>query len=166
MDNSEKRIINIHSKGEEYPSAELSNFYPHAFVFDGVECASMEGLLQSLKYRRRSRQIGICRLVGGEAKEAGAHKHLWRLLGRVWWQGRAYDRFGTELYSLIRRAYSELYRQNECFRDALNSTRGAILTHDIGSHDRRKTILTEEELISHLVAVRDSVNDDQISGCK
>lgn len=33
--------------GKEYPSNALSNFAPHPFVFDGVECASMEGLLQS-----------------------------------------------------------------------------------------------------------------------
>jgi hypothetical protein len=29
-----------------YPSSALSNFAPHAFEFDGVKCASMEGLLQ------------------------------------------------------------------------------------------------------------------------
>ena len=35
--------------GGTYPANVLSNFYPNAFVFDGVECSSMEGLLQSLK---------------------------------------------------------------------------------------------------------------------
>lgn len=154
---AEPRVVNIHSKSKVYPEAELSNFYPHAFVVDGVECASMEGFLQSLKHRRASAQMKICRLVGGDAKDAGAKKRLWRWLGRVWWQGRAYRRDSAELYALVRRAYSELYRQNGGFRDALNSTRGATLTHDIGSHDPRKTILTEEEFISHLVAVRDGV---------
>ena len=28
-----------------YPSATLSNFAPHTFIIDGVECASMEGFL-------------------------------------------------------------------------------------------------------------------------
>ena len=32
--------------GNGYPSGALSNFSPHPFVFDGVECNSMEGLLQ------------------------------------------------------------------------------------------------------------------------
>lgn len=36
--------------GTGYPSAALSNFAPHSFVIDGVECASMEGFLQSLKF--------------------------------------------------------------------------------------------------------------------
>ena len=31
-----------------YPSSALSNFAPHAFVFDGVECASLEGLLDDI----------------------------------------------------------------------------------------------------------------------
>ncbi|MBO5435963.1 hypothetical protein J6A31_09230 [bacterium] len=29
--------------GTGYPSAALSNFAPHGFIIDGVECASMEG---------------------------------------------------------------------------------------------------------------------------
>jgi len=35
--------MDIYSKAP-YPSRALSNFYPHRFTFDGVECASMEGL--------------------------------------------------------------------------------------------------------------------------
>ena len=29
--------------GTGYPSANLSNFHPHAFTIDGIACASMEG---------------------------------------------------------------------------------------------------------------------------
>lgn len=36
--------------GKGYPSSALSNFSPHPFVLDGVEIASMEGFLQSLKF--------------------------------------------------------------------------------------------------------------------
>jgi predicted NAD-dependent protein-ADP-ribosyltransferase YbiA (DUF1768 family) len=36
--------------GSGFPSAALSNFAPHPFVIDGVECNSMEGFLQSLKF--------------------------------------------------------------------------------------------------------------------
>lgn len=36
--------------GKVGPAGGLSNFRPRPFVFDGVECASMEGLLQSFKY--------------------------------------------------------------------------------------------------------------------
>ena len=37
------------SSGNGYPAGSLSNFAPHGFIIDGVECASMEGFLQSLK---------------------------------------------------------------------------------------------------------------------
>lgn len=36
--------------GNGFPAANLSNFHPHSFVIDGVECNSMEGFLQSLKF--------------------------------------------------------------------------------------------------------------------
>lgn len=36
--------------GKGYPENSLSNFAPHKFVIDGVECNSMEGFLQSLKF--------------------------------------------------------------------------------------------------------------------
>ena len=37
--------------GNGYPSSALSNFAPHEFELDGVKCASMEGFLQSLKFK-------------------------------------------------------------------------------------------------------------------
>ncbi len=37
--------------GKEYPSNALSNFSPHPFVFDGVECNSMEGSKANYFYR-------------------------------------------------------------------------------------------------------------------
>lgn len=63
-------IIDIHSKGE-YPANQLSNFYPHSFVLDGIYCQSMEGFLQSLKYKNVEKQRKICLLIGKEAKTAG-----------------------------------------------------------------------------------------------
>ena len=43
--------------GSGYPAANLSNFHPHQFTIDGVECASMEGFLQSLKFKDPNMQI-------------------------------------------------------------------------------------------------------------
>lgn len=42
--------MNMYSPGE-YPLNKLSNFAPNEFEMDGVKCGSMEGFLQSLKYR-------------------------------------------------------------------------------------------------------------------
>ena len=49
--------------GTGYPAAALSNFAPHAFMLDGVECASMEGFLQALKFSNPDMQREVCKSV-------------------------------------------------------------------------------------------------------
>lgn len=49
-------------RGCGYPASSLSNFAPHPFVIDGVECASMEGFLQSLKFASPDIQVEVCKL--------------------------------------------------------------------------------------------------------
>lgn len=44
--------MEIYSKNA-YPSNSLSNFAAHTFIIDGVLCNSMEGFLQSLKYKNQ-----------------------------------------------------------------------------------------------------------------
>lgn len=145
--------IEIYSKGE-YPADVLSNFYPNEFVFDGVACASMEGFLQSLKYRNAEKQRQICRLTGKDAKAAGNKKFLWKLTGNLYWQGKRYKRKSAPFDALRLAAYRALL-QNETFRIALLGTRGKRLRHSIGKHKKRSTILTEEEFIGYLNALRE-----------
>lgn len=141
-------IIDIYSKGE-YPANVLSNFYPNNFVFDGVSCASMEGFLQSLKFRNAEKQKAVCGLVGKEAKAAGSKKFLWKLTGNLYWQGKRYKRNSKELYELRLSAYKTLLG-NDAFRSALISAKGKTLKHSIGKSKKRTTILTEEEFIGYL----------------
>lgn len=60
--------------GSGFPSSSLSNFSPHPFVIDGVECNSMEGFLQSLKFKDVEMQKHVCTLVGKSAKFKGKKK--------------------------------------------------------------------------------------------
>ena len=55
LENKEWEPLDIGS-GKDYPSNALSNFAPHPFVIDGVECNSMEGFLQSLKFKEPEMQ--------------------------------------------------------------------------------------------------------------
>ena len=64
--------------GNTYPSNALSNFSPHPFVIDGVECNSMEGFLQSLKFDSVDMQRHVCTLVGKAAKFKGKKKKWWK----------------------------------------------------------------------------------------
>lgn len=69
-----KEITMDIGSGSGYPSSNLSNFSPHGFVVDGVECASMEGFLQSLKFQDPEMQKHVCTLVGKAAKFKGKKK--------------------------------------------------------------------------------------------
>ncbi len=145
-------IIDIYSKGE-YPANVLSNFYPNEFTFDGVKCGSMEGFLQSLKYKSVKKQQKICLLSGKEAKKKGKYKFLWKLTGNIHWQGKKIKRTSSEYKNLIKNAYEAL-SQNQEFLNAIKATDNKTLIHSIGSHDERKTILTEKEFIDCLNYIR------------
>ncbi len=147
--------MDIHSKGE-YPSDMLSNFAPNSFEIDGVKCNSMEGFLQSLKYKSKRRQIQVCLLVGKDAKKAGSRKRIWKLTHNVWWQRQRIKRQSPEFSALIGRAYDKLFA-NENFAKALFDSGDEELTHSMGRHEPFKTILTEEEFVTQLKRLRSLV---------
>ena len=140
----------------EYPSSALSNFAPHAFVIDGVECASMEGFLQSLKFKNPEIQKEVCKLVGKKAKFKGKHKKWWKTQ-TLYWQGKEYKRDSDEYQELLDRAYNELAK-NTSFRKALLATHNATLTHSIGKRKINETVLTTNEFISRLYRIRAGLN--------
>lgn len=141
-------------KGNGYPSSSLSNFSPHPFVFDGVECASMEGFLQSLKYDNVEMQKHVCTLVGKKAKFKGKKK-AWYRKQELYWNGKTYPRASQEYQDLLDRAFTELTTQNSGFRRALLASGDAVFTHSIGKKDSSKTILTIREFCSRLTKMRE-----------
>ena len=148
-------IIDIAYKGKGVQKA-LSNFTPHAFVIDGVECASMEGVLQSLKYRSDKKQKTVCTLTDFDAKRAGERKFWWKVTGFIHWQGRRIKRDSKEFDELIARAYEQLFCNAE-FRQALEEAGDCELKHTMGKHDKKKTILTEKEFIDNLNRLRNKL---------
>ena len=149
-----QEIIDIYSKGE-YPSNVLSNFYPRDFSFYGIKIGSAEGFLQSLKFKNPKKQVRICALGGKAAKKKGGRKFLWKITGNVYWNGHRIRRDGPVFFSLVYKFYVYMYLEDENFSKALKSTCGKKLVHSIGKHDKRKTILTEEEIIGILERIRD-----------
>jgi hypothetical protein len=140
-----------------YPSSALSNFAPHAFVFDGVECASLEGLLQSFKFDKQHIQVEVCKLVGLAAKLRGKPRNkAWKSKQTLWWKGLPIDRHGDEYQNLLDMIYQAVYDQNDSFRRALAATQNAVLTHSIGHNKESETVLTEREFCSRLTKLRDN----------
>lgn len=143
--------IDIHSKGE-YPSCALSNFAEYEFFIDNIKCLSMEGFLQSLKFKNVKKQKQVCLLSGKDAKNSTRHtlaQLRWRITHNLYWQGKRINRFSDEYQRLLDTAYEELSKNTD-FQNALNDSLAYTLTHSIGKTDVRKTVLTEYELISRL----------------
>ena len=141
--------------GTGWPSAALSNFAPHPFVIDGVECASMEGFLQSLKFKEPDMQVEVCKLVGKAAKFKGKKKKWWKTQ-TLHWQGQEFKRDSQEYQDLLDRAFDAL-AQNTGFQKALLATGKATLTHSIGKSKETETVLTKQEFCSRLTKIRDNL---------
>lgn len=139
--------------GKTYPSNALSNFAPHPFEIDGVKCNSMEGFLQSLKFKSIEVQEHVCTLVGYKAKMKGKNKSWWKTQ-TLWWKGKEIDRHSEEYQNLLNKAYNEL-NKNTKFRSALKATGNSSITHSIGKSDPNKTILTINEFCNRLLKLRD-----------
>lgn len=145
-----------------FPAGTLSNFSPHPFVIDGVECASMEGFLQSLKFDKVHIQTEVCKLVGIAAKRRGQKRNkAWKRIQKLWWQGQEFDRSGEEFQKLLDRAFEAL-TQNTSFQKALLSTGSAVLTHSFGKQKESETVLTEREFCSRLTKIRSRLKSQSL----
>lgn len=142
-----------------FPSGNLSNFTPHPFVIDGVECNSMEGFLQALKFENPNIQKEVCLLIGLQAKRRGSKRNKrWKTMQTLWWQGKAYPRKGQAYQELLDRAYTAIAK-NTKFRKALLATNDAVLTHSMGRRDPSETVLTKTEFCSRLTILRKGMRD-------
>ena len=151
-----ERINNMDiGSGTGYPSAALSNFSPHSFVIDGVECASMEGFLQSLKFQDPEMQKHVCTLVGKTAKFKGKKKKWWKTQ-TLYWKGEEIPRSSERYQELLDDAFTALSK-NDGFRRALLATQNATLTHNIGKKKESETVLTRTEFTSRLTKIRNEL---------
>lgn len=146
--------------GNGFPSGSLSNFAPHPFVLDDIECTSMEGFLQSLKFSNPEMQKQVCSLKGRQAKAKGSKKN-WQKNQTLYWNGKEYKRESEEYQKLLDRAYYALSK-NASFRKALLATGNANLTHSIGKRKPQETVLTAQEFTSRLMMLRDEIKKENI----
>lgn len=145
--------MNIGS-GNTYPANALSNFSPNHFIFDEVECHSLEGFLQSLKFKSPEIQAEVCKLVGKSAKFRGKHKK-WFRTQTLYWKGVEIKRDSDEYQKLLDDVYNSVYEQCKSFRSALAAAVGATLTHSMGKNKISETVLTTQEFCSRLTILRD-----------
>lgn len=147
--------MNIGSKSK-YPSSALSNFAGHRFAIDGIQCNSMEGFLQSLKFESPEMQEHICTLVGLGAKRRGYKKNWWTKQ-TLYWRGVPIKRGSDEYQAIISKAYDAMFDQSESFKRALIAAGPATFSHSIGKTKKNETILTVSEFVGNLNRVRDKL---------
>ena len=138
-----------------YPASSLSNFAGHRFELDGIECNSMEGFLQSLKFKEPDIQKEVCKLIGKKAKFKGKPKKWWRTQ-TLYWQGLEIKRSSVKYQHLLNRAFQAMYNQSESFRNALKASGSSTLTHSMGKNKKQETVLTNTEFISRLNELRET----------
>ena len=145
-----------------YPSSSLSNFSPHPFVFEGIPCNSMEGLLQAFKFKNADMQVEVCKLVGLKAKFKGKKKNkAWKSRQTLWWMHKTFKRDSDEYQDLLDRAFNALAK-NTKFQKALLATNNAVLKHSIGSSDMSNTVLTRSEFCSRLTRIRERLKNGKV----
>lgn len=132
--------------GNTYPASSLSNFAPHGFIFEGVECASMEGFLQGLKFSNPEMQAHVCTLVGRSAKKKGSKKN-WK-------------RNSEEYQILLTNAFDAL-ATNNVFKIALLASQNATLTNSMGRNKINETVFTEKEFCSQLHRLRNILKEQK-----
>ena len=129
----------------------LSNFCPYPFKFSGLDCASMESFIQSLKVNKGIVvQKDICSKPGPFCYSIREMLPDWRKDQIVYWCEKPYIRRSDDYTELLRRAYFSLYNQSPLFRYALKESKPYRLIHSIGSTDKTETLLTPDEYISIL----------------
>lgn len=148
-------FLDIHSK-KPWPADQLSNFAPNTFSIDGLEFQCMEGFLQSLKEKDPNLQKEFQTLSGKEAKARGSQIH-WQETGLLYWQGKAFSRYGSQYRKLLVRAYDAMTEQSTKFRNTLYITNHCFLWHSIGRFRRSDTCLTTFEFLALLYRERRKV---------
>lgn len=152
------KTVNIDFRSSVPVETKLSNFNPYAFVYDDVECASIEGWIQSLKSPDVDVQLEVCALSGRTAKRAGRKLPDWREGGVLYWKGEPIIRDSQEYIDFVTDVYRTMSAANEEFRNWLISTGDATLTHKVGSSVKAETILTEKEFCDILTAIRNDLH--------
>jgi len=136
----------------------LSNLAPHPFIFDGVPCASIEGILQALKFRDFAWQQEVCRRSGVAAWRTREEPNApdWKKRQTLWWNNEEYGRHSDAYQDLLTNIFVTATKSPGLTKALFDS--GSIpLVHrhrGFGVHDTHETVLTEAEFVNRLMSIR------------
>lgn len=136
----------------------LSNLYPMQFKFRGKKVASIEGVLQGIKYKDKKIQNLVLKYAGLDAYHTRGANTLdfWGTSGKLYWQGTEIDRKSEEYQIFLDELYLSAVK-NPLYKKALLATENKYLLHHIGNEDVNQTVLTRAEYEERLNTLRDFI---------
>ena len=132
----------------------LSNLTRRHFIFLGVECESIEGVLQAFKFKDPNIQREICKYWGQKAKKSGASKN-WNKTQTLYWQGEEIKRDSKRYHELLDILYQSAFNQCKQFKKDIEACKGVTFTHSLGKRKIQETVLTRQEFLSRLTKLKD-----------
>ena len=131
----------------------LRTFADRRFWFDGVECASIESVLEAFKFRDIYTQEYVASLSARDAYYEGQKEEaaLWKDTRKLYWNGTVYDRDGEDYQKLLNILFQAIFEQDAQFRLDVAFLKNAVVKSKVGSRNPEGTVLTKNEYISHLL---------------
>lgn len=156
-------FINILYNSKVSKSKVLSNLYPMQFKFRGKMVASIESVLQAIKYKDIKTQNLVLKYSGIDAYHTRAcnETDFWGKNGILYWQGKSMDRHSDEYQNFIDELYFSVLK-NPLYVRALLSTEDKYLLHHIGKNNPNETVLTRFELENRLNSLREFIKNSDI----
>ena len=146
-------FINISFSAKNELSSALSNLFPLKFKVRGKQAASIEGVLQGIKYKDKQLQNLVLEYSGGFAYKTRAANttNPWFKTGILYWQGQPIDRFSKDYQEFLDELYVSALT-NPIYRESLLAGNKYLL-HHIGKSE--ETVLTRKEYEERLNTLRD-----------
>jgi hypothetical protein len=148
-------LIDIGTNSKDKIGKKLSNFTNWGFTFDGIKCQSIESVLQAFKFPDIEEQKRMCNRISVWARKYGYKGNKWKEKQILYWQGKEYPRESKKYNNLLVRLFRACYEQNAEAIALLIITENEKLTHSIGTKDPKDTVLTEDELVTILMDLRE-----------
>jgi len=153
-----KDFIDISYESKNIIVKSLSTPFPHDFTFHGIKIRSVEGFLQSLKYKDEQTKQHLINCYGSEACFVGASNFDEDLQyeGNLYFEGKKIDRYDIEYQELLNELYLSLC-SNSTFENSLKATGDRELLYSSGIEDPTKTLLTSREFADRLKIIRNAI---------
>ena len=153
-------LIDIGTKSDNPIGKALSNFRNWRFTFEGIECKSLESILQSFKFSDPEEQIKICGMIGYKAKYKGMKANDWKKTQILYWKGKEYPRQSKKYQDLLDSVFNVAFIINKMAKSNLLASGDSILTHSMGKEDPKETVLTEKEFCERLMKLRELIRKE------